>query len=374
MKFNVSGKAFQTQLQAVSKVINAKNTMAILDNFLLKIEGDRLYITGSDSENIMTAWVDVMGVEGEGEIAVPSKNLLEITKEVSGQPLEFDINPATLSIDVKFMNGHFNFAGVDAADYPRKKPHEAEVQHISLPASVIQQGLDYTLFAVATEQIRPIMTGVYWDIKPDHMVFVSSDTHKLVKFLTREVQPGIERGFILPAKPAGIIRSLISKEEGNIEIVADNVSATFTFPTFSITCRFIKGNYPPYSRVIPEQNPFNFTIDRESLLNAMRRVSLFASKASGLVVMSVSDDYVRLATQDIDYSTSAEEKVACNYTGNPMTIGFNSQYTIEVLNNLKCEEVLVELCDPARPGLFKPAAPVEGQELVMLQMPMQVIE
>lgn len=374
MKFNVSGKAFQTQLQAVSKVINSKNALSILDNFLLKVEDDKLYITGSDSENIMTAWVDIMGVEGEGEIAVSSKNLLEITKEVGGQPLEFDINTSSLTVDIKFLNGHFCFPGVDAADYPRRKPQAADAAHLSLPAPVILQGLEYTLFAVSSEPIRPIMTGVYWDLKPDHMVFVSSDTHKLVKFLTHNVQPGIERGFILPAKPAGIIRSLIAKEEGMIDIVADEVSATFTFPTFSMSCRFIKGNYPAYNRVIPTENPFNFTVDRESLLNAMRRVSLFASKASSLVVMSVDTDFVRLCTQDIDYSTSAEEKVPINYTGNPMTIGFNSLYMIEVLNNIKCEEVLVELCDPARPGLFKPAAPVEGQELVMLQMPMQVVE
>lgn len=374
MRFNVSGKALATQLQAVSKVINAKNAMSILDNFLLSVKDNRLTITGSDQENVMSASIEIMESECDGEIAVNAKRLLNIVKEISGQPLTFYVNDDNKEIDIKFLNGHFNFMGVDAAEFPRLKDQEEERETFSLPANVVLNGIENTLFAASTDPIRPIMTGIFWDIFPDRIVFVSSDTHKLVKYTNSTTNPGLETSFILPAKPAGIVRGLLSKEEGNIEIVKDSKSATFKFGDYTLSTRFIKGNYPKYERVIPQDSPFHMVVDRETFLNAMRRVSLFASQASQLTKINVQPTEMLLAAQDLDYSTCAEERVDCEYKGNAMTIGFNSVYLIEVLSNLKGESIVVDLSDPARPGLFRPLTQDEGEDIVMLQSPMQVIE
>lgn len=374
MRFNVSGKALQTQLQAVSKVINSKNALAILDNFLLRVEDDKLFITGSDQENVMTATLEVMESDGNGEIAVNAKRLLEIVKEIANQPLTFYVNDNNKEIDIKFLNGHFNFMGVDAAEFPRKKDHEPDARVFSVPATVVLNGIENTLFAASTDPIRPIMTGIYWDIAPENITFVSSDTHKLVRYINRIAKPGLTDAFIMPAKPASIIRGILPKEEGEVIITKDSKSATFTFGDYTLSTRFIKGNYPNYNRVIPENNPFCLTVDRESLLNAMRRVALFASKASQLVKINIQPTELLLAAQDLDYGTCAEERVDCDYKGNSMTIGFNSVYMMEVLANLKDQTILVDLSDPARPGLFRPFTEPEGEEIVMLQMPMQVIE
>lgn len=374
MRFNVSGKALQTQLQAVSKVINSKNAMSILDNFLLRVEGDKLHIIGSDQENVMEATVEIMDVEGEGEIAVLAKRLLEVVKEVSNQPLKFYINESTKEIDINFNNGHFNFTGVDAAEYPRKKPHEENALEFTLGTSVVASGIEGTLFAASVDMIRPIMTGIFWDIEPNKITFVSSDTHKLVKYEMQNVETGLTNSFILPAKPAGILKNLLEKEEGDVKIVKDDKSATFSFGAYTLSTRLINGNYPNYKRVFPENNPFELVVNRESLLNAVRRVALFASKASQLVKFNIQTSEILMAAQDLDYATSAEERVDCDYRGNSMTIGFNSEYMIEVLANLKGEDVKVELADPARPGLFSPLEQTPGVEVVMLQMPMQVIE
>ncbi len=375
MKFNVSGKALQTQLQAVSKVIASKNAMSILDNFLLRVTSDRLYITGGDQENVMTAWVEIFDVEGEGEVAVLAKRLLEVTKEVSNQPLKFFINEQTKEIDINFMNGHFNFTGVDAAEYPRKKEHEEGATVLEFPAMMVLNALEGTLFAASADPIRPIMTGVFWDIEPERVTFVCSDTHKLVKYEVTEVAPGLTDSFILPAKPANVIKSLLGKEEDSmVKITKDEKSATFEFDTFSLSTRLIKGNYPQYRRVFPKDNPYCLIVNRESLLNAVRRVALFASKASKLVKFNIQPTEVLMASQDLDYATSAEERVECEYKGTPMTIGFNSDYMTEVLSNLQGDDVKVELADPARPGLFSPVEQKEGVDVVMLQMPMQVIE
>lgn len=374
MRFNVSGKALQAKLQAVSKVISSKNSMSILDNFLLRVRDNTLFIIGSDQETTMSASLEVMDCEGEGEVAVLAKRLLEVVKEVSNQPLKFYVNDDTKEIDLTFNNGHFNFMGIDAAEYPRKRAHAEDAETFTLPADVIMDGLESTLFAVSLETIRPIMMGIYWDIEPERITFVSSDTHKLVKYETSNVQPGVTTGFILPAKPAGIIKGLMSAEEETVEITRDEVSATFKFGDYSISTRFIKGKYPDYRRVFPNENPFQLVVAREAMLNAVRRVALFASKASGLVKFNLQPTEILMAAQDLDYSTSAEERLECEYRGNSMTIGFNSEYMVEVLANLKCDDVVVDLADPARPGLFRPLEKKEGVDIVMLQMPMQVVE
>ncbi|MBD5268562.1 MAG: DNA polymerase III subunit beta [Bacteroides sp.] len=374
MRFNVSGKALQTQLQAVSKVISSKNAMSILDNFLFRIEGETLHIIGSDQENVMEATVEIMDVEGEGEIAVLAKRLLEIVKEISNQPLKFYINETTKEIDITFQNGHFNFTGIDAAEYPRRKPQEEDQVTMRLPGSIVVDGIEGTLFAASTDMIRPIMTGIYWDIEPAKITFVSSDTHKLVRYEINSVAPGLTDNFILPAKPAGILKNLINKEEGEVEIIKDDKSATFNFGTYSLSTRLIKGKYPDYKRVLPQGSPFQLVVNRESLLNAVRRVALFASKASQLVKFNISMTQILMGAQDLDYATSAEERVECDYKGNDMTIGFNSEYMLEVLANIKGDDVKIELSDPARPGLFSPLEQQEGEDVVMLQMPMQVIE
>lgn len=375
MKFNVSGKALQSQLQAVSKVIATKNSMSILDNFLLKVTPETLYITAGDQENVMSASVEIFEVEGEGEVAVLAKRLLEVVKEVGNQPLTIVVNDDTKEMDIKFHNGNFNFIGLDAAEYPRKKDADGEVKEFEFPAAMVVDALEGTLFAASVETIRPIMTGVYWDIEPERITFVCSDTHKLVKYEVTDVQPGITENFILPAKPANILKTLLSKEEGEmVKILKDDKSATFVFSTFSLTTRLIKGAYPNYRRVFPNDNPFCMIVNREQLLTAVRRVALFASKASKLIKFDIDATEIKLVAQDLDSATKADEKVDCDYQGSPMTIGFNSEYMTEVLANLEGEDVKVELADPARPGLFSPVEKKTGVEVVMLQMPMQVIE
>lgn len=382
MKFNISSKTLSQQLQAVSKVISSKNALSILDNFLFSLKDNVLTIIGSDQENTMTASLEVMEAEGEGKIAIPSKRLLDMLKEVAGQPLSFSINDENKDIDIRFLNGHFNFMGIDGNEYPLPEDNSANAHRITLPAAVVRKGLENSLFAVSTDTIRPIMTGVYWDICPQDengqtlpgITFVASDTHKLVRYINTEANPEHTTSFIMPPKPANILRALIAKEEEEIIIDLNDKNATFTVGDFKLSCRFINGRYPNYNRVIPQANPFELTIDRVSLLTAMRRVALFASAASSLVRLNIRHGEILLATQDLDYSISAEERLECEYEGNPMTIGFNVTYMIEVLNNMSADTVVIRLSDPARPGVFVPQVNLEGEDLLILLMPMQVMD
>lgn len=373
MRFNIDGKLLQQQLSAVNKVINSKNALSILDNFLFELSGSELTITGSDQENTVKAKLEVADCDGQGRIAVPAKTLLEITKEVNNQPVSFSLNDQTGEIDLQFLNGKFRFMGINADEFPKGDAIEDDARSFSVPASVVLKGIEHTVYAVSQENIRPIMTGIYWDIHENDIVFVASDTHKLVRYITREVTPGFDRGFIMPSKPANILKNIVGKED-MLNIRIGEKGASFTFGDFSLTCRFIKGNYPNYNRVIPTDNPYMVTVDRQSMLNAMRRVAIFASKASNLVKMEMQPGMMRLAAQDLDYGTSAEERLMCDYEGNDMTIGFNSAFTVEILNNMGGETTIIKLSDPARPGIFQPLEQEPDTELTTIQMPMQVIE
>lgn len=373
MKFTVDGKEFQLQLQAVSKVLNAKNMMKILDNFLLTIEADHLKISGSDAESMLTAYVPIMEVEGSGSVAVPAKRLLEITKEIANQPLNFVVNEETLEIDLRFLNGHFNFMGVNSEAYPEPRALGDEKRELSLPASMVLKGLNNTAYAVGTDVARPVMMGIFWDIHETDVTFVSSDTHKLVKYVNAEKAPGMEASFILPSKTASIIRSLITKDDAEVKITFDERRCIFELGDYILHSVFINGNYPNYNRVIPANNPFSLVADRASLVNALRRVNLFAPKSSKLVVLSLSEAEVMLSAQDLDYGTSAEEKIICEYTGNQMSIGFDGVFMVEILSNMDDETIRLALSDPARPGIYSGIEPHPGESLVTVQMPMMVI-
>lgn len=373
MKFIVEGKALQQQLQAVSKVISSKNTIKILDNFLLRLEGDMLSITGGDSENVLKAYVPVQEVEGEGAIAVNARRLLEITKEIDNQPITFYVNDDSKEIDIRFLNGHFNFMGTDANDYPPMRKMPEDHNQITLPCSIVAKGIENTWFAVSTEVSRPVMTGIFWDIKPDNITFVSSDTHKLVRYINSNTQPGVEASFILPSKTSNILKNLITKDDQDVRITFDAKGGLFEFGDFFLYSVFINGNYPNYNRVIPTDNAFSLVVDRGSLINALRRVNLFAPKSSNLIVLNIEPNEMKISAQDLDYATTAEERVMTDYSGNSMVVGFNGVFMVEILNNIGGDEVMLRLSDPARPCVYSTITPQEGEDLVVIQMPMQVL-
>ena len=370
MNFSISSKLLLSHLSVVSKGVNTKNTSSILDNFLFSLEGDKLVITGSDQETTLTTIVDVNFAEGEGKFAVNVKSLLDLLKEIPDQPLEFSID-ANFAIELKYQNGHFDFAGIDGNEFPQKEDMGEAMESIVMPVKELQESINYTLFAVGSEEMRRIMMGIYWDIKEDNITFVASDTHKLVRFVNNRLKPGITSSFILPSKPASILNGIIGKCENDVKITFDSKSATFEADNFSLTCRFINGRYPNYNSVIPQNNPFEITVDRVSLLNAVKRVSVFSS-AGGLVRFDISENRMKLTAENLDFMKKAEEVVPCEYQGEAMTIGFNDEKLVEILTNISGDIVVLKLLDPTRAGIFLPGSQPEGEDLLMLLMPMML--
>ncbi|MDE7385670.1 MAG: DNA polymerase III subunit beta [Muribaculaceae bacterium] len=375
MRFNVSSKELYSAASAVSKVINSKNAMTVLNNFLFSLEGNQLTISASDLENTLAARVEVSDADGDGSFCVDARRVVDLLKELPDMGITFVINDDTLAIEILYPGGTFNFVGINGNEYPRSReenPDELRAE-FDIPAEMVLKGIDNTSFAVGSDDLRPQMMGILWDIKNDGITFVATDTRKLVKYTNTMAAPGCECSFILPMKPATILKNIVAKEE-MVHALIEPKSATITAGRYTFNCRFIKGNFPDYNRVIPVNNPYVLTVDRLALLNAVKRVGVFVDPGHGLVKFKLTPDQIIMKAQDNNFCTSAREAMPCDFTGNEMVIGFSAPYLIEIISTLSTDQMLIKLSDPSRPGVFVPQEDAKDSELLMLLMPMTVQE
>ena len=372
MKFVVSSATLLNHLQAISRVINSKNTLPILDCFLLDLKGNMLSLTAADSETRLETMVEVSSAEGEGSLAINAKNLLDPLRELPDQPLSFDINDETLEVYIYYHNGKYNFVGLKGDEYPEPKELKDSSITLNIEAETLFTGINRTVFATADDELRPVMNGIYFDITADDVTFVASDGHKLVRVTTTETKGEGRSSFILPKKPANLLKSLLPKETGSVEIRFDENNAYITMSDYKMVCRFVEGRYPNYNSVIPQNNPNTLVLDRLTLLNALKRVAVFSNPASSLVKLQLSEDKIVVSAQDIDFLTAAEEMIPCTYEGNVMNIGFKAAFLIDILNNIPSSDVRIELSDPSRAGLVLPVEKEDNEDMLTLLMPMML--
>jgi DNA polymerase III subunit beta len=374
MKFVVSSTELLSHLTVVSRVISSKNTLPILDNFLFKLEGNNLEITASDLETTLTTLLKLENVTEGGEVAVPYRILIDTLKEFPEQPLTFDISADTLAIKVISETGQFNIVGQSAEDFPVKSVIDGGSKvSIQMPVDSLLSGITKTLFAAADDEMRPVMNGIFFQLTPECATFVASDAHKLVRYKRLDVKYDEERSFILPKKPATLLKNILPKESGSVLVEFDKKNAHFTLPNYTMVCRLVEGVYPNYNSVIPVNNPNEMTIDRVEFYNSLRRVAPFANQASNLVKLSLTGNNLMVSAQDLDFSISAYERAKCQYEGEAMDIGFKSTFLIEILSNLSASEIKMSLSDPSRAGLLFPMTKEsEDEDVLMLIMPMMV--
>ncbi|HOV36682.1 MAG TPA: DNA polymerase III subunit beta [Dysgonamonadaceae bacterium] len=372
MKFVVSSSNLLNHSQAISRVINSKKTLSILDCFLLELKGNALSLTAADNESRLQTTIDVSNEGSDGSVAINAKNLLDPLRELPDQPLTFEINDDTLEVNIFYHNGKYNFIGLKSEEYPEPKQLSDNVMMFRINAQDLFNGINRTIFATADDELRPVMNGIFFDLTPEGLTFVGSDGHKLVRFINKAVKSEGRSSFILSKKPANLLRALLPRETGEIEIRFDEDQAYVVMQDYTMLCRFTEGRYPNYNSVIPKNNPNSVTIDRLSLLNALKRVAVFTNPAIGLIKMQFSEDSIVVSAQDIDFLTSAEETIPCTYHGNVLNIGFKALFLIDILNNIPSADVRIELSDPSRAGVVFPAENEENEDMLALLMPMML--
>lgn len=370
MRFTLSSTALNSRLQTLSKVINNKNSLPILESFLFQVHNGQLTITASDSENVMQTSLALDNFDTDGDFAVPSHTILDAVKELPEQPLMFEVNLDSYEVIVGYQNGRYQFTAQNAQEYPHCEPLSGDVHVITIDAEVLSNSINRTLFATDNNEIRPVMNGIFFDLTADCLAFVASDGHKLVRCRNYSIKSEVPATLILPKKPATLLKNSLGKEQGDVVIKFNNQSAEIKYSEGLLICRLIEGTFPNYNAAIPKDNPNELSIDRKMLQSAIRRVLPFASMSSQLVRFRLDAGSLEVSSEDLDFATSAKEHLICEYNGQPLQIGFRGDFLMEILNSIDTDEIKMQLGDPSRAGIVLPATQLENEDLLMLLMPL----
>lgn len=368
MKFSVSSSDLLKQLQVAGGAISSNPVLPILEYFLFTISDNKLTIAASDLETSITTELEVLS-DGDGSVAVPAKTLVDTLKLMPSQPITFVVND-NYSIEVIASNGKYSPSGEDGSDFP-SIPSIEDAASITMPAATLSQGINKTLFATSSDDMRLAMTGVYLQIEENAVTFVATDAHKLVRYRFSDVQSDIATAFILPKKALNLIKNALPAA-GDVQISFNKSNAFFSFANVRLVCRLIDARYPDYNAVIPVDNPSHFVVNRADFFSTLKRISIYANKTTNQVVLNISDKSLTISAQDLDFSNEATEQLPCTFDGEQMTIGFNAKFLAEMVNVLEGEEIKMELSTPTRAGILRPMEAIAGEDILMLVMPVML--
>ncbi len=370
MKFIVSSSYLLKNLQVLGGILNNTNTLPILDNFLFKLDGNTLSVSASDLETTITSKLEVESTE-TGMVCIPARLLLETLKTFPEQPLTFVVEDNN-TVEISSNHGKYALAYANAEEFPN-------VVELQDPSSTVIQGdvlataISKTIFASGNDDLRPVMSGVFFQFSTENLIFVATDAHKLVKYTRDDLSASQTAEFIMPKKPLNLLKNILAGNEEDVTIEYNESNAKFIFDNSEMVCRLIDGKYPNYEAVIPKENPNKLIMDRNLLLNSVRRVSIFSSKTTHQIRLKIAGAELNISAEDVDFSNKAEERLTCDYQGDDMQIGFNSRFLTEMLNNLSSDEVSLEMSLPNRAGILTPVDGLDvGETVTMLVMPVML--
>lgn len=370
MRFIVSTSTLLKHLQAVSGALSSSAVLPILENFLFEIKSGNLIISATDLQTSMTTALQVESKE-EGKIAVPSKILLDTLKTLAEQPISFSVDEQTFAIEISAGDGKYKLSGENGDDFP-KIPTVENASSVNLPASILAEAINKTIFAVSNDELRPAMTGVFCQLSTQNLTFVATDAHKLVRYRRNDTKAEAATSFILPKKALNLLKSALPQDDINVSVEYNATSAFFKFANINLVCRLIDERYPDYEAVIPQNNPNTLTLERSLFLNCLKRVVIFANKTTHQVRLKIVGSELNISSEDIDFANEAHERIGCQYEGEDMEIGFNAKFLIEMLSNLSGEEVTIEMSTPNRAGLLVPTIKDVDEDILMLVMPVML--
>jgi len=370
MRFIVSTSVLLKQLQAISGASSSSTVLPILENFLFEIKDNMLTISATDLQTSMVTSLPIEAKE-EGRVAMPSKILIDTLKTLPDQPVAFSVDTKTLAIEISAGDGKYKLSGENADDFP-KIPIVDNVSTVKLASYILSEAINKTIFAVSNDELRPAMSGVLVQLNEQNITFVSTDAHRLVRYRRTDVGAEKSASIILPKKALTLLKSSLPSDDTIVYIEYNNTNVFFHFGSINLICRLVDERYPDYEAVIPQVNPNKLTVDRSLFLNILRRVVIFANKTTHQVRLKINGSELNISAEDLDFSNEAHERLSCQFEGDDMEIGFNAKFLVEMLNNLNCEEVVLEMSSPNRAGLLVPAVKADNEDILMLVMPVML--
>jgi DNA polymerase-3 subunit beta len=369
MKFSVSSSELLKQLQVASGALGSNPVLPILEDYLFTIENKRLTISASDLETSITTSMEVLA-DDDFAVAIPAKILLETLKALPQQPVTFNVNQENFGIEITSSYGKYRLAGENGAEFP-SLPEADGVDTVKINSQYLLEGIAKTVFATSNDDLRPAMTGVYFQVDFNKLILVATDAHKLVKYTTHHLAGEVATAFIVPKKALNLLKNALPSNDA-VTVSFNKANAFFSFGNTNLVCRLIDARYPDYNAVIPVDNPNQLAANRGDLQNSLKRIAIYANKTTNQVVLDMNDQSLTISAQDLDFSNEATEQMACNYVGNPMKIAFNAKFMVEMLGVLDSEEIKIDLSSPSRAGILTPVEENNDREILMLVMPVML--
>lgn len=371
MNFLVTSTLLLKHLKSIGGVLNSNNTIPILDCFLFEINKNELVVSASDMETTITTSLQVTSNDS-GNIAIPAKTLLDALSNLVEQPITFILDKTKHSVKLKTNTGEYNISGQNGDEYP-KLPSVETQSSIVIKSDILANAINKTIFATGNDDLRPVMSGVYCQFTETNSIFVATDAHKLVRYTRNDAKAGASAAFIMPKKPLNVLKTLLLGVDDAVKVDFNKTNALFSFGNVNLVCRLIDGKYPNYEAVIPKQNPNKLTVDRSLFLGAIKRVSVFSNKATHQIRVKVSGSQLRISAEDLDFANEGHELLTCTYVGEDMEIGFNSRFLMEMVSNLECDDITLEMSAPNRAGIILPTNKANpAEDILMLVMPVML--
>jgi len=369
MKFIVSSSALLKQLQQISGVINANTVLPILEDFLFDVQKNQLSVVATDLETVMKIQLEVEAKD-TGRVCIPAKILMDSLKNIPEQPLTFNIDK-NYAVEITSDNGKYKVMGENPDNFP-KDPVADDTNSFTISSAALVTAINKTLFAVSNDDLRPAMTGVFFEMNKEGLQFVATDAHRLVRYKRTDVSCPKTDSLIVPKKPLTLLKGAMPVNEDELTVSYNSNHLFVIHGTTQLSCRLIDARFPDYKVVIPTDNPYKLTVNRTDFQGALRRVGIFSNKSTNQVVLSISGSQLQLTAQDIDFSFEGNERMKCQYNGEDLQIAFNAKFLIEMLGATDTEEVTVELSTSTKAGIIRPGEQDENEELMMLVMPLML--
>ena len=368
MHFSVKQSDIFKGMQAIQSIVPSKSTLPILTNAAFQNEGDILTISATDLNVSIVTQIPIQTKE-EGEITLPAKKVTEVIRELPEKNLEFSLEKQQITISSPL--GIYKILGLQKVEFP-EIPQTIEGLTIEIDSSLLHRMIEKTIFAYSTDETRPALNGVLWQIEDKENRMVATDGHRLAKIINTEKKMDIEKEIIIPAKALSCLNRFRSEENELKKVTLGEKHILFDLGETRILSRLIAETYPNYERVIPQNNEKKLTINRESLASSLKRVSILSNAITHQVKFSLEKDRIILTALDQEIGGEAKEEIDAEYIGEPMDVGYNAQYLLEILTHIESEDVIFELSTPTTAGLIYPTAQREHENYICLIMPLRL--
>jgi DNA polymerase-3 subunit beta len=374
MEFKVNSKELEKLLGKIIPAVPNRTPMPILENFLFEVKDGLLTVYATDLEISLKASLNIVADENL-KMVVPARLLNDIVRSLKETTIHFKLM-ANKKINLVTDTGKYTISYLDAEEYPEIPTVDADknakdINEVILNGNDLKAAIDKGAFAMSKEEMRPAMMGTLFEFSDNGLRFVTTDGHRLVNMLYKNIKPNFTQQYVIPERAVSVLTKVLDEKDVKIHLTKAYVS--FKLNDIELITRLIAQKYPDYMSVIPMENEFILKVNTKEIHDSIKRMMLFSTSTTRRVKFSIANQMLEISAEDLDIGASGEEKVVCEYKGDALEIGFNSSYVNDVLNHISDnEEIIFKLHSPTKAVIIEPVQKKENLDLMMLLMPVRL--